>query len=105
MEQSLQRPRVSGASRTYHDLRPVLQRDDALLMHGICGLGGEILIRPNVAQLLGCRQQALAPTWMRDLDQCHRSLADRFPEQVRYAVLSDFVIHVRPCDPYPIAGL
>src|SRR5262245_18210769 len=42
---------------------------------------------------------------MRYLDQCQRSLRDRFPEEVCNAILGDHVMHVRPRDPYAIAGL
>ena len=63
------------------------------------------MVGPNVAQLLGRRQQLLTPAWMRDLDQRHRSLPDRFPKQVRDAILRDHVVHVGPGDPHPIAGI
>src|SRR6516162_5782340 len=42
---------------------------------------------------------------MRYLDQCQRSLPDRFPEEVCNAILGDDVMHVRPRDPDAIAGL
>src|SRR5207244_8137301 len=74
MEQSLQRPCVGRASRTYHNLGTVLHRDDTFLVDGIGGLGGEILAGPNVAQFFGCCEQLLTPTWIRDLDQCQCSL-------------------------------
>ena len=105
MEQSLERSRVGRASRTNHDLDFVLQRDDAFLAYRVCSLRSEILVGSNVAQFFGCAQQFLTPTWMCDLDQCHCSFPDRFPEQVRNAVLSDHVMHVRPRDPHPIADL
>src|SRR5262245_6293046 len=42
---------------------------------------------------------------MRYLDQCERSLPDRFPEEVCDAILRDNVMHVRPRDPHAIPGL
>src|SRR5262249_5159167 len=42
---------------------------------------------------------------MRYLDQCKRSLPDRFPEEVCNAILGDDVMHVRPRDSDAIAGL
>src|SRR5262249_20109717 len=42
---------------------------------------------------------------MRYLDQCQRSLRDRFPEEVCNAILGDHVMHVRPRVPYAIASL
>src|SRR5215510_13372781 len=42
---------------------------------------------------------------MRYLDQCQRSLPDRFPEEVCNAILGDDVMYVRPRDPDAIAGL
>jgi hypothetical protein len=44
MEQCLQRPRVGGAGRADQDLGTVLQLDLALLVDGVCGLGGEVLL-------------------------------------------------------------
>src|SRR5499427_9034038 len=43
--------------------------------------------------------------WVRDLDQCQGSLADRFTEQVCDAVLCDHIVHVRSRDPHSIASL
>src|SRR5262249_8571631 len=105
MKQCLQCPCVPGPSRTDHDLHALLEGNDAFLMDGICGLRGEILLRPNVAKLLGCSQQHLAPTWMRYLDQCQRSLPDRFSEEVCNAILGDDVMHVGPRDTHAIPGL
>src|SRR5262249_51764950 len=42
---------------------------------------------------------------MRYLDQCQRSLLDRFPEEVSNAILGDDVMHVRPRDSDAIASL
>src|SRR6516164_10204840 len=42
---------------------------------------------------------------MRYLDQCQRSLPDRFPEEVCDAILGDHVMHVGPRDTHAIAGL
>src|SRR5262249_61954820 len=42
---------------------------------------------------------------MRYLDQCQRSLPDRFPEEVCDAILGDDVMHVRPRYSDAIAGL
>src|SRR5262245_9985577 len=105
MKQSLQRPRVGGASRTNHNLGAVLQCDVPLLVNGISDLGGEILVAPHVAQFFGCFKQLFTPTWMRDFDQCEGSLANRFAEQVRNTVLGDYIVRVRSCDPHPIASL
>src|SRR5262249_58892763 len=105
MEQSLQRTGIGRTSRTYHSLGAVLQGDGALPVNGISDLRGEILVGANVSQFFGCFKQLFAPTWMRDLDQCQRSLTNRFAEQVRDAVLGDHIVHVRPRDPYAIASL
>src|SRR5215831_11766649 len=43
--------------------------------------------------------------WVRYLDQCQRSLPDRFPEEVCNAILGDEVMHVRPRYSDAIAGL
>src|SRR5262249_38593617 len=42
---------------------------------------------------------------MRYLDQCQRSLPDRFPEEGCNAILRDHVMHVGPRDTDAIAGL
>src|SRR5215471_18049053 len=42
---------------------------------------------------------------MRYLDQCQRSLPDRFPEEVCDAILRDHIMHVRPRDTHSIPGL
>src|SRR5215475_4247794 len=42
---------------------------------------------------------------MRYLDQCQRSLPDRFSEEVCNAILGDDVMHVGPRDTHAIAGL
>src|SRR5262245_22967226 len=105
MEQSLQRPCVGGASRTNHNLGAALQCDDAFLVNGISDLGGEILVAPHIAQFFGCFKQLFPPTWMRDLNQCECSLANRFAKQVRDAVLGDYIVRVRSRDPHPIASL
>src|SRR5215813_15052235 len=42
---------------------------------------------------------------MRYLDQCQRSLPDRFPEEICNAILRDHVMHVGPRDTDAIAGL
>src|SRR5262249_23232190 len=49
MKQCLQCPCVPGPSRTDHDLHALLKGNDTFLMDGICGLRGEVLLRPNVA--------------------------------------------------------
>src|SRR5215467_12152176 len=42
---------------------------------------------------------------MRYLDQCQRSLPDRFPEEVCDAIFRDHVMHVRPRDTHAVTGL
>src|SRR5262249_7729573 len=105
MEQSLQRTCIGGTGRTYRNLGAVLQCDDPLLVNGISDLRREILVDPNIAQFFGRFKQLFTPTWMRDFDQCQCSLANRFAEQVRDAVLRDHIVHIRPRDPYSIASL
>src|SRR5262245_6077253 len=105
MEQSLQRACIGGTGRTYRNLSTVLQCDVPLLVNGISDLGGEILVAPHIAQFFGCLEQIFAPTWMRDLNQGECSLANRFAEQVRDAVLGDYIVRVRSRDPNAIASL
>src|SRR5262245_2073281 len=105
MEQSLQRTCIGGTGRTYRNLGAVLQCDVPLLVNGISDPRGEILVAAHIAQFFGCLKQLFPPTWMRDLNQCECSLANRFAEQVRDAVLGDYVVRVRSRDPYPIASL
>src|SRR5262249_47947137 len=105
MEQSLQRICIGGTGRTYRNLGTVLQCDVPFLVNGISDLGGEILVAPHIAQFFGCFKQIFAPTWMRDLNQGEGSLANRFAEEVRDAVLRNHIVHVRPRDPYSIASL
>src|SRR6516165_10218091 len=105
MEQSLKRICIGGAGRTYRNLAAVLQCDLPLLVNGISDLRSEILVAAHIAQFFGCFKQLFPPTWMRDLDQCQGSLANRFAKQVRDAVLGDYIVHVRSRDPHPIASL
>src|SRR5262249_54883731 len=105
MEQSLQRICIGGTGRTYRNLGTVLQSDVPLLVNGISDLGGKILVAPHIAQFFSCFKQIFAPTWMRDLNQGECSLANRFAEQVRDAVLGDYIVRVRSRDPNAIASL
>ena len=104
MKLRLQRARVGGASRPDQDRDAVLELHRALLVHGICGLRGQVLFGQDVAQALGRRQQTLAAVRMRHVDQCQRPFSDRLSEQVCNAVFGNNVVHVRPRDSHPIAG-
>jgi hypothetical protein len=80
VEQRLQPGGVGGAGRADQDARTVLQADGALFLHGVAGLGGEVLLLGHVAEALGLGQQRLAVGRMGDVDQRHGALADAFPE-------------------------
>ena len=100
----LQRARVRSAGRSDQDRSAVLELDRTLLVHGICGLRGQVLLRPDVAQALGRHQQLLPAVRMRHVDQRQRPFSDRLSKQVCDAVFGNHVVHVRPRDSHPIAG-
>jgi hypothetical protein len=94
VEQLLHSAAVSCSRRPHADRAAVPQTHVELLRDRVCTPASELLTSGDEPSGDSGVEQSRAFVGMRDLNECHRTLGERLPEQIGGAVFGDHPVHV-----------